>query len=206
MIKNNVKIRSISEGVNLTLSDKDSIKLSKENEEILIGNMIGDGCLRKRSNETRTRYSHVDKNFEYLEWLKNCFEKDNLTFSDIYVLKESGCFALHSHTFEIFNKYREMFYPYKKRIVPEEIQLTPIVLRQWYISDGSIATHGGRYISKEIKDPSILLDQLHIIFGSGVKYHDSNGKFYFPKNCVLDFLEYIGESPVECYKYKWELR
>lgn len=206
LIKNGIKIRSISEGVNLTLTEKDHITLSKENEEILIGNLIGDGCLRKRDKETRARYSHVDKNSEYLVWLKSCFERDNITFSDIYIHKKSGCFALQSHTFEVFNKYKSLFYPDKKRIVPQNIKLTPIILRQWYISDGSVATHGGRYIAKEIKDPTILLDELHKIFGNEVKYHQSSGKFYFPKSCVLDFLNYIGESPVDCYKYKWELR
>lgn len=199
LMKNNIPKRSISQAVNNQLSHKDTVKLSKSNKEILIGNLLGDGSVLKK--KLRAFYSHTDKHYEYLEWLANEFEKDGISFSPIYS-NTRGDWALQSHTYRVFNEYRESFYVGRKRIVPENVKLTPIILRQWYISDGSVATYGGRTISKQMIDPSMLLNQLRYIIGKEVSYH-SQGKFYIPVKLVDKFLNYIGDCPVECYDYKW---
>lgn len=199
LMKNEIPKRSISQAVNSGLTHKDKVKLSYENQQILIGNLLGDGCVLKK--KLRAFYSHTDKYIEYLEWLAGEFEKDGLTFSPTYQ-NTRGDWALQSHTYSVFNEYREKFYIGRKRIVPHDTILTPIALRQWYISDGSVATHGGRTISKQMDNPQLLLKPLRAIIGEEVSYH-SQGKFYIPVKLVDKFLRYIGNCPTECYEYKW---
>lgn len=198
LMKNNIPKRSISEAVNATLTHKDEIELSRYNQELLIGNLLGDGSVLKKKK--RAFYTHTDKNKEYLEWLQLEMERDGITFSPIRQAK-NGTWQLQSHTFSVFNEYRERFYPNGKIIVPNDIKLTQTILRQWYIGDGSVATHGGRHISKEMESPDILLSQLHDLIGKEVTYPST--RFYIPVHLTEAFLKYIGPSPVKCYDYKW---
>jgi hypothetical protein len=78
-----------------------------------------------------------------------------------------------------------MFYINNKRIVPKDIILTPIILRQWYISDGSVATYGGRVIAKITDVSNVLLDQLKNIIGIDCSYKSE--RFYIPKRYVEKF-------------------
>lgn len=199
LTKNNIPKRTISQAVNSGLTHKDNIQLSHNNKQLLIGNLLGDGSVLKK--KLRAFYTHTDKHLEYLEWLSSEFEKDGLTFSPIYQ-NSRGDWALQSRTYSVFNEYRDDFYNGRKRIVPKSITLTPIILRQWYISDGSVATHGGRTISKQMSDPMILLKPLRLILGDEVSYH-AQGKFYIPVKLVNKFLNYIGSCPVKSYEYKW---
>lgn len=196
--KSGIKTRTVSEAVNLTLKDKDDVVLSETTKEILIGNLLGDGSIRQQRK--RAHYSHIDKNKEYLEWLKSIFEKDGITFTEIYRIP-NGCYALQSHTFSAFNEFKDRFYIGSKRIVPPDIKLTPIVLRQWYISDGSTNIGKGITIAKEVDNPEPLLNELKRIFGEAS--YQKGGKFYIRKELKDKFFDYIGEPPVKCYSYKW---
>lgn len=51
LIKNNIKTRNVSEAVNKVLSHKDKIRLSDTNRQIIIGNLLGDGSIRKKQKE-----------------------------------------------------------------------------------------------------------------------------------------------------------
>lgn len=132
---------------------------------------------------------------------------DGITFTNIYQTA-SGCFALQSHTYSIFNQFYDMFYIDNSRTVPNNIELTPIILRQWYISDGSITTNGGIYIAKAT-NVEMLLNKLRDTLNINVTYHYDKkrnyGKFYIPKKDAVKFLNYIGNCPVKCYEYKWDI-
>ncbi|MGI6226237.1 MAG: hypothetical protein ACOYJ1_08300 [Peptococcales bacterium] len=196
-----IPIRSISEGVNIYLRDKgkDDVQLSSTNQQILIGNLLGDGSLRKLVK--RALYTHTDKNYEYVEWLKNEFKKDNITFQEVRQ-SENKCFALESHVFSCFNDFYDLFYPNRKRVVPENIELTPLVLRQWYISDGSVCSHKGLKLAKMEYNKS-LLEQLRKHIGQECTRQLES--YYIPKSLRFAFIDYIGECPTKCYEYKWDI-
>lgn len=103
----------------------------------------------------------------------------------------------------------------KRKILPD-IDLNPTILLNWYIGDGSCKKQKDSYnnsgqISCKYYNKYIL-DQLNNLFGkvSLYKYKTKNGSecctYHFRVSSFKKFLDYIGECPVESYKYKWITR
>jgi hypothetical protein len=205
LIRRGIRVRGLSESVNLSLSEKDQTILSPETVELLSGNLLGDGSLRKRN--TRAYYAHIDKNISYLKWLRNTLEEDGLIFSGIY-RTSNGCYALQSHTSSSLNALYKLFYPEGKRVVPDSLMVTPMILRQWYLSDGSVATHGGIAIACSHFTEKMRRN-IETSIGVSVTYHEDKirgyGKYYIKKADTEQFLQYIGKCPDSSYDYKWNI-
>lgn len=204
--KNNINIRTVSEGVNLYFENtfhKDSAVINSLLNEIITGNLLGDGHIKKL--RTRSIYSHVDKNKEYIEWLIKMFEESDICCHLNKSTSKNGCYSFQTQSYSCLSKYFDSFYK-EKRVVPLDIQLSPIILRQWFISDGNTIKSSGLCIAKSPYN-EILMKQLQNIIGDKCTYHfdlkRKCGKYYIPKKYKNIFFNYIGESPVECYKYKW---
>ncbi len=208
--KNNVKVRTVGEGVDLFYNDsgRDNINLSEELKEIIYGNLLGDGCVRKGKSEIRGQYSHVDKNLEYILWLKKLLSENGVETYHNQTKGKSKCFYLQTNTYNVFSDFRKLFYVDGKRIVPKQTKLTPIIFRQWFISDGSIATSSSALNIAKSPFNETLMKEIRDILGDGCTYHFEEkrgcGKFYIPARYSNDFYNYIGKSPVACYDYKWK--
>ena len=204
--KNNIPIRSISENVNNYYTKKKNciINFDEELNDILLGNLLGDGSIRL--SMANCIYTHTDKHLEYVEWIKDIFKKYNVNGN--ISKTNNNCYSYRSETCEQFNKYYEMFYK-EKRIVPNNILLNKIILRQWYISDGHLKYNGYSHAIEIAKTPynDILMKQLKNIFGDNCSYHLDNkngyGKYYLPVAYTNSFFNYIGDCPSPCYNYKW---
>lgn len=87
--------------------------------------------------------------------------------------------------------------------------LTPITIRQWYIGDGGLVHNGTKspYVMLYsygfvIKDMMWLIKQL-IKIGFKVTRQPYLNRIHISSYSTRDFLKYIGNCPVNCYKYKW---
>jgi len=103
----------------------------------------------------------------------------------------------------------KQWYPNGKKIVPKNIELTPLTCRQWYIGDGSLGyeKNGKAHITLYtigfiVSDVEWLKKQL-IKLGFKATRQPSNNSIGISVSSVKDFLEYIGDCPVEHYQYKW---
>lgn len=102
----------------------------------------------------------------------------------------------------------------KKKIVPKDIELTPVVIRHWYIGDGSLTRMNKKdkiicniRLSTVGFLPShvdILVDKLNDL-GFNAK-RDRDNTIRLPTYMTNKFINYIGECPEEIeeiYGYKW---
>ena len=102
-----------------------------------------------------------------------------------------------------------------RKILPN-ITLTPIILKNWFIGDGSSIkqkncnNHKGQ-ISCKYKN-EFILDQFNKLFNKVAiyEYKNSSGAicytYHISNKNFIKFLDYIEECPVESYKYKWITR
>lgn len=208
--KMNVTIRSSSEGVDKYYDSqgRNKIVLSNELREIILGNLLGDGCIRKGKSNIRNSYSHVDKNLEYILWLESKFNDSGIETYHNQSKQKSRCFYFQTNTYDVFSEFRNMFYKNDKRITPKNIELTPIILRQWFISDGTASKQLERVFIAKYSTDDNLLSQLKYLFGDSCAYYPeqgrNTGKYYIPRKYLDSFYSYIGKSPVKCYEYKWK--
>ena len=218
--KHNIPLRSYGERIHL--GNANYCGLTKEALEWLNGELLGDGCLQSQSNYS-ARFAYGSKYDNYINYISD-------TLSD-FGIKQSGkiikqivkgakgksfkedraTYSYNSLNYEdLLSLYRK-WYPNKKKIVPKDIKLVPVTVRQWYIGDGSLIFRYNRqsYITLAtcgfiIEDVEFLVRKLNEL-GLKATRQPAWNVIHISTYSVKDFLNYIGKCPVECYKYKWDL-
>lgn len=125
---------------------KDNLVLSKLQKEVLVGLLLGDGCLEstKNSQAARLKVGQSLKQSEFAGWLYKIFKdfvhtppklkekiRDNKKYSEM---------VFNTLTHKSFKHFYDLFYPKGKKVVPESINkiLSSRGLTVWFMSDGSI--------------------------------------------------------------------
>lgn len=209
--KNNINIRSIGENVTnyhiKNSPERYNLMLTQLQKEFVIGLLLGDGSLRVSKTAKMPYYIHTDKNLEYIEFLKKEFELIGISCGNIRLSKYNNCYSFQTKSYMCFQEIYDIFYPNKKRILPD-IKITSTILKYWYIGDGSLCkqqqTNRKRISIACIHFNNYILNQLKELFGSNCNYYKSF-HYHIPSTHVVKFLNFIGNCPVECYKYKWLL-
>ena len=126
-----------------------SLSLNQTQRFVLIGSLLGDGCLVPNSWKKHYRLfiTQSEKQRDYLNWKYKIFENFVLSKPKYHEKTKSCRFRTISHLG--FTEYRKIFYPFDKKIVPEEIEkllIHPISLAVWYMDDGSLHTRKNTFV------------------------------------------------------------
>lgn len=121
---------------------KDNLKLSGLQEEILVGLLLGDGCLERSKNSTGARLK-VGQSIKQIEFANRLYLKFRDFVRTPPRIKKGKVYqevVFNTLTHPIFKIFYDWFYPEGKKIVPINISsmLTPTALAVWFMSDGSI--------------------------------------------------------------------
>lgn len=128
-----------------------AIQLSKEEEQVLLGSLLGDGGIERINITGRFREAHSIKQKEYLLWKKPFLQKfiPNTRLYDVKYkykneVKLKSCIELKTKCFPILNKYYNLFYPKGKKTITKEIlnKITELGLLIWYLDDGNYSYNG----------------------------------------------------------------
>ncbi len=180
-------------------------------KELIDGLLLGDGSLDKRAKNAR--YRHSCKHKEYIEYIIKELFSFGICTETIYD-KDNGygtgrVFQCYSKIHKNLTTQYERWYIDKKKTLPSDLILTPLILLHWYIGDGgfdsdkgylrqiSIAAHNFSFEEREI-----LCDKLRN-FNLKVS-NTKRGKINITKKSIPLFLSIIGECPVKCYQYKFD--
>lgn len=121
------------------------MQLTQRQEAIIIGTILGDGCLERNGKHVRLRLEHGKSQKSYLLWKYN--ELKEIITGNIMRLhsyhKINKCFydSFRAYTFsnQIFDQYWNIFYPKNKKVIPVRIKsiLTdPLSIAVWFMDDG----------------------------------------------------------------------
>ena len=137
---------------------KNNLKLSKFQKEILVGLLLGDGCLERTKNSTgaRLKVSQCLRQQELVWWLYQNFSSLVATLPKIY----RNELRFNTLTHSCFKYFYDIFYPQGKKVVPDNIQglLTPTAFAVWFMGDGSVKSREcrGRILNTQsFKRPDI---------------------------------------------------
>lgn len=119
--------------------------LSKRQRDILVGLLLGDGCIEvlPNGNSARLKLEYTAKQKMYIDWLHDQFHiwitkdpKQKLTHAFGKIYKKYWCTTISS---TVFKTYFDLFYRDHRKIIPTTIDklLTPIGLAVWFMDDGS---------------------------------------------------------------------
>jgi len=131
----------------LTLEEKNKISLTPIQKEIIIGGLLGDSGLAKRNKKGSTLLSIIRaiKDLKYLEWEYNIF-RNLCTDTGIKIVntydkrtnKSYESCRFNTMSLHCLNEFKEMWYHNGIKIIPQTLELTPLILARLIADDGNI--------------------------------------------------------------------
>lgn len=184
------------------------ISINEQQAQILDGLLLGDGHLD--ANNYSARYTHGGKHKEFLDNIKDTLP---LGWGPLWFDPKWKCFHMKSHHTPSLSDFHKRWYSHRKKIVPRDIKLTKESLLYWYLSDGSIDFPNKKRFpnSKSFRiklstdgftseDNQLLVQKLAEI---GLESSLTSNRIRLTSSSSRKFLKMIGDTPVECYRYKW---
>lgn len=212
----------------ISLRYRNHIFLTAESLEFLNGLLLGDGHL-ERGSRFSAHYMQSSKFKSYLVWLSSelaslgleqagKINKRSIDLTPPYTGYTSYSYSsrayfelsvLHSKWYRKARKNEKMKNGRPKKwikILPQDLILTPLTVRQWHLGDGSITRKRSRWIMLncqcfEPNEVNFLVKSLRHLGILATRRKD-NGIQLSTKS-TKPFLSYIGPCPVECYRYRW---
>jgi hypothetical protein len=196
-------------------------KLTKRQEEVLIGTILGDGVLELNGRYPRLRIDHSAKQKEYVRWKYKIFS--NFISGKIrYFMgkrnKKTGKKYTHCKfdtiSSPVFERFYKAFYQNGKKKIPKNIKellKSPLSLAVWFMDDGykrndcnALRINTDRFALGEQK---LLMEALKENFGIRAKLH-RKGKcwnIYIPSSESKKFSRLIGKYVIKAMRYKLPL-
>lgn len=216
----------------LSLSDCDYIPLNEYQLEVATGFLMGDGSLNYRNKEKPSLQCNMT-NKEYLLYLNRVvFENIGLRVYKYLSPKEAAEKDINSgfnkkadeKNYSTVYRFETMAHPslshfsdwYStgKKVWSSDIELTPTVLKHWYVGDGHYDTHGrcDRIeigISNEMQNKEkveTLFSDVGLEISNWVEYQQNDGhwnvEIAFSNSETDKIFDYMGE-PLPGFEYKW---
>lgn len=204
---------------------KEKIVLTKIQQEVLYGALLGDGSLQMAKRGVNANFCYLSKSSSHVKYVMDFFkdfwigkEIKNSQYFDKRTCKKYHHSYLRTYTNATFTEEYFKWYKNNKKHIPKDLKLTPMICLIWYIGDGGIChTKRSEHIklstqcfSKEELE-NILLPQLKRFEASLMKSDIGKDKkqqyfIYIPHRKEKDFLNYIGKCPFDEYQYKWNIK
>lgn len=107
-----------------------------------------------------------------------------------------------------FTTQRPRWYPNGTKSVPKDIQLTPIVCLYWYLGDGGLHYCKSKFKGVRLCTNAFLISDIDFLRGKLLdlgfrSFREKKGVIGLSPIQARNFLGYIGDCPVDCYRYKW---
>lgn len=121
----------------MKLVDNTVGSLTAEQQSILIGCLLGDGTMRKKTN-AHLEINHSYKQKFFVDWLYQKFRAFVLT--EPKSRKGNGgrvAYRFATRSLPVFTPFYQEFFPRKRKIIPRNLKMTPLALAVWFMADGS---------------------------------------------------------------------
>jgi len=169
------------------------LKLTKRQEEIIIGGLLGDSSINKPKTKYQNAYFVIHRSasdLKYAQWeynmLKDLCTDKGITVSDRKDSRTGTISTMATFTTKsllIFKKLRYKWYPEGKKIVPRDLKITPLMLAVWIADDGHILKDENHYEIQiatngfEFEDVIFLKNKLEIFIGTKFDLQQDKGRF-----------------------------
>ena len=191
--------------------------LSKNQKEILVGLLLGDGFLELQHRFPRLKIDHSLKQKEYVDWLYTQFEDfciqkpHQLNRVDNRNGKIYYHYLFSTRSSVVFKEYFQMFYTGRKKTLPQNLMVllkSKLSLAVWYMDDGFkrsdcnalyLCTSG--FSLKEQKFLQEVLQKLHG-FETKIHFAGKNARIYFPVRSAKKFCDLIRPYVLSNFNYK----
>jgi len=191
--------------------------LTEIEKDIVIGTLLGDGCLETNGRYVRLRIDHSEKQKDYVFW--KYFQLYKLAASKprfvAYYDKRTGKTYKHwrfdTISSEIFVPFKYLFYEHTKKQIPgniEKLLVRPLSLAVWFMDDGYRRRDcKGAYFNTQAysqQGQRLLQEMLEKNFGIKTKIHWARGKskLYISSHEFDAFRDLLEFKAIPCLEEK----
>ena len=194
------------------------VTITPDIQSIIDGLLLGDGWIGTRNDKTAYLVIHqTESHKKWLEELKKIFEKNGILCSEITLKrtsmnkhimgkKEAMCkpmFGFNTNFYVPLISYRRRWYPNEKKMIPSDVDLSPLALSQWYMGDGCL--HVGRI---QLATMGFKKEEVELLSKKINKLYNWHSKVYVnlelnKKKEVSEFLKLTEPYKIHCFNYKW---
>lgn len=182
-------------------------EFSDRQHQVITGILLGDGSVTT-SDGRKPMFSVEVNERRFVEWVSDelgVFSTHNIIerkFED-----KQNTYRINSRRLNQLKEYRSWYETGEKRF-PENLELTPLVLKLWYCTDGGKSVDKrwkkkeyARIASKNESDRKEFILSLFDELPFDANWNDEY-RFTFGRKGSYDFWDYIGD-PLPGYEYKW---
>ena len=193
------------------------MRLSKRQEDVLIGTLLGDGCLELNGSKIRLRIDHSEKQKDYVEWKYGVFANIAANKPRLVKVLDKRTQKIYQHrrfdtlSKDLFGEYIQLFYKNGKKNIPRRIGkflTSRLSLAVWFMDDGYKRNDcRGLHLNTQayhLEEQKILQGCLKEIYNLKVNIHRQSGKYklYIPSKESEKFCNIIDQYVIPGMKYK----
>ncbi len=195
----------INRGI-LWLMDNTEGSLTEEQKEILVGTLLGDGAMRKKT-QALLEINHSINQKELVDWLYLKFK--NLVGTPPKTRLGNGrriAYRFTTRSVSSLTPFYELFFLNRKKQIPAGLKLTPLTLACWYMDDGSrcdedIYLNSQQFNQEEQRELCFLLkEQLNV--SASLNKDKKYQRIRIKKESVAKFMNLIKEYILPSFQYK----
>lgn len=197
-----------------------SREISSVENDVILGSILGDGCLEKNGKNVRLKITHSAKQKEYLFWkydlLKNISTKPRYSKGSYHkkTNKFYGRWGFSTKTLPDLLNYYNKFYIQGRKSIPNDmsnLEFSKLAFAIWYMDDGCkrtdcnafrISTDSFNY-NEQLILKDLILERLSIT--SKIHRKAKTWNLYIPNKHANDFIEHIYPFVIDSMKYKISL-
>lgn len=191
--------------------------LSKQQKDILLGLLLGDGSLESSGFKgSRLQVKQSENKKEYVFWLYQQFS--TLVRTPPQQRRDTMQWYFGTRYFEDLMDLRNLFYKNRKKVVPslvEELFDTPITLAIWYMDDGRLDYRAKSHYAYSLSTDAFTQSEVQVLqrilqmrFGirSSIQMSLCRGKrypkLYIGKDGRDAFYRAVSPYILTCFSYK----
>lgn len=198
-----------------TVGSREIYILTKRQEQILLGTLLGDGFLEQNGKNVRLKIDHGAKQKAYVFWLYEEFktiarQPYQLMFQDKRTGKTYEHWRFATLSLPLLSYWRKLFYHNGRKIISPKVfeLIDPLSLAVWYMDDGFRRKDcRGIYLctsAYSMEEQNILQICLKKKFNIQTRLHfaASQVRIYIPSSCVTMFCSIIKPFMLPSFTYK----
>lgn len=111
--------------------------LTKEQKSVLVGSLLGDGTMRKKTN-AYLEINHAYSQKQLVDWMYSKFK--NLVLTPPKWRKGNGkreAYRFFTRSLPVLTPFYNQFFVNNRKIIPRNLKLDALSLAVWFMDDGS---------------------------------------------------------------------
>lgn len=201
--------------------------IDDELDNIINGILISDGS--SNANKFQSNVILSSKHKEYVDYVANIFEKRGVlhkiskTYNG-YRTSDGGRRKFTSYNirtasyveFKRYDKWYEVKNERRTKVIPFDVKVDKQMLLHWYLGDGGLKKRNtSRTVQLsvyafeliELKVIALKICKFLNVFPTEVRINKGKAGYtiILIHSIVPHFLKMIGDCPLECFRYKWDL-